>query len=114
MTPGQLILPTIWRGRTWLPTVFTWKDANGNPFDLTNWTPNAQTRSGNSLNALVTDAAAGQTILQMPFAQTTDMKLGVEQWDWNWTFNAGLPGEIRYPPILTGTVLVDQPTSRET
>ena len=114
MTPGPLQLPTIWRGCTWQPTLLKWKDANGNPFDLTGWVGFAQTRSGNSLNVATTNVAGGETTVSMSFEETAAMKLGVEQWDWVWVYDLGGPDEVRYPPILYGTVLVDQPTARTT
>lgn len=109
MKPAQLDLPTIWRGCTWENVILTWKDNNGNPFDLTGWTPYCQTRSGTNLNPVVTNASAGQTKLSLTRFQSAAMNLGNQQWDWVWWND--VPNGTKYPPILSGTVLVDQPTT---
>lgn len=109
MKPGKLDLPTIWRGCTWSPVLLKWKNENGTPFNLNGWTPYASTRGGFSLNAVVTNAADGETRISMPRVLTEQMPLGVQQWDWVWWQNA--PTGTKYPPILSGTVLVDQPTT---
>ena len=105
MNPGNLPLPTIWRGCDWQPIIFRWLDGNGNPFNLTGWTPKAMIRSGQSLNATVTDPVGGVTTIGMPLAQTLLCKLGIEQWDWVWTHD----GSTRYPPILAGEIPVQEP-----
>jgi hypothetical protein len=111
MIPGPLNLPTIWRGCDWLPVILKWKDANGNPFDLTGWTPFAETRSGISLNPVVIDVAGGITMIQLYKTTTELMKLGVEEWDWVWWQNA--PSGTKYPPILSGKIPVMEPTTHD-
>lgn len=110
MKPGPLNLPTIWRGCDWQDIIFRWKTPDGEPFDLSLWIPVAQTRTGVSLNAVVTNADAGITKLSLPRATTAAMKLGQEQWDWVWAYIG--PPSVVYPPILSGNVIVAQPDTR--
>lgn len=110
MIPGNLQLPTIWIGCDWQPIILKWKDANGDPFDLTLWAPKATTRTGISLNAVVIDPTGGVTMISLPRSTTAIMKLGVEQWDWVWSF-VGEPTAV-YPPILSGNIQVAQSNVR--
>jgi len=104
MNPSQLNLPTIWRGCLYDSIVLQWKDQNGNPFDLTGWTPSAMTRNGVNLNAVVTQAVNGFTRLSMTQVQTAPLKLGVDNWDWIWTY-----GGVTQQPSLSGSVEVKEP-----
>ena len=110
MKPGPLNLPTIWRGCDWQEIIFKWKDGSGNPFNLALWVPVVQTRTGVSLNPVITDSPNGVTKISLPRATTAAMKLGVEQWDWVWAY-AGSPSQV-YPPILSGNVIIAQPDTR--
>ena len=105
MNPEQLNLPTIWRGCYWELITFRWLDINGNPFNLNGWSPRAMLRSGQSLNASVTDPVNGVTTIGMGPVQTALCNLGVEQWDWLWTQD----GSHTYAPLLSGTVSVQEP-----
>lgn len=113
MKPGLVILPTIWRGCDWLPVIFKWKDPDGNPFDLTDWSPFVETRSGFSLQPVITDVAGGIVQLALNPTQSALMKLGVEQWDWVWAYKFNTVDQIKYPPIVAGTVCVDEPTTHD-
>jgi hypothetical protein len=111
MKPGKLDLPTIWRGCEWSLIFFYWKDLNGDPFDLTGWTPTAHTRHFD-LRALIWDdpehhAAAGITYMLLPATLTANLRLGVEPWD----FIFVTPDGRALPPILSGNVEVKQPTT---
>lgn len=110
MKPGPLNLPIIWRGCEWQAIPMKWKNQDGTPFNLAGWTPLAMTRSGISLNPVVTDEEGGITSISLTRTQTESMKLGVEQWDWVWWDTVN---DIVYPPTLSGTILVDQPTTRD-
>lgn len=114
MKPGNLILPTIWRGCDWQDVILSWKNPDGTPFDLRYWTPAAQTRTGVSLNPVVTDPIGGVTKISLPRETTGSMKLGTEQWDWVWTYENPDPliEKIVYPPIISGTVLIAQSETR--
>lgn len=105
MKPGKLDLPTIWRGCTWPVITLTWLDSNGDPIDLTGWTPSAHSKSIN-LNAAVTDAVNGVTTISLTKTQTANLKLGEEQWDWIWSNNG-----TKLPPLLAGTVKIKEPTT---
>jgi hypothetical protein len=105
-TPSQLDLPIIWRGCTWPVITLTWKDQNGNPFNLTGWTARAQSQNIN-LNPLITNAAQGITTLSLTATQTASLKLGVEEWDWVWSQNGTV-----YPPVLSGMVPIREPISQ--
>lgn len=107
MKPAQLNLPTIWRGCDWPAVVLNWKDLNGNPVDLTGWTPSAKSLRIN-LNAEVTDAVNGVTQLVLSKTQTAALTLGKEEWDWIWTRDSD---GYKFPPFLTGTVPIKEPTT---
>lgn len=114
MTPGNLLLPTIWRGCDWQEIFLKWKNPDGTPFNLNRWTPAAQTRTGVSLNPVVTDVLGGVTKISLPRTTTAEMKLGVEQWDWVWTYQDPDPmiDNVVYPPILSGQVTIAQSDTR--
>jgi hypothetical protein len=107
MKPGKLDLPIIWRGCDWPIITLRWKDLNGNPFNLTGWSPYASTNRF-SLNAAVTNAAGGITQLSMTKAQTGVLQLGVQPWSWLWTYG---PTNQTIPPVLEGSVIIKEPTS---
>lgn len=111
MKPGKLDLPTIWRGCEYPAIILKWKNPDGTPFNLAGWLPFAETRTGISLNPIITDEENGVTQMSLNRLETGGMKLGVEQWDWVW-WNSG-NGNTLYPPILSGSVLVDQPTTHD-
>ena len=106
MKPGKLDLPTIWRGCDWAAVTLNWKDQNGNPFDLTGWTPVAHSVNIN-LNAVVTDAVNGVTQISMTAAQTGSLALRQEAWDWIFQ---NINGQVS-PPLLSGTLTIKEPIS---
>jgi hypothetical protein len=103
MKPGNLDLPTIWRGCTYDTITLVWLDATGAPFDLTGWTPMAMSININ-LNARVIDAPNGVTTMSLPFQTTSGLRLGIEKWDWIWQHSGTIT-----PPILSGTVEIKDP-----
>jgi hypothetical protein len=110
--PGLLNLPDIYRGCDWLPVVIRWKDPSGNPYDLTSWTPFAETTGGTNLNPVVNQPpSAGVTQLSLSAAQTATLKLGVEKWDWIW-WNAP-PFGFKFPPLLAGQVTIREPVTED-
>ena len=107
MKPAKLDLPTIWRGCDWPVVTLNWKDANGDPFDLTNWIPIAWT-NGFTLNAaVIVPASSGVTQMSMDHVTTSTLKLGVYQWNWIWQHTAA-PLSINVP-TLYGSVEVKNP-----
>lgn len=111
MKPGKLDLPKIWRGLDWQPIIFKWKDADGQPFNLNGWQPYVQTRSGISLNPEVTNEAGGVTQISLSRTETKLFNLGVERWDWVWRNNG--TADINYPPVLYGSIEIDQSQTRD-
>jgi hypothetical protein len=112
MTPGPLDLPTIWRGCDWGPVTLKWKDRNGDPIDVSQFRPIAQSLNVN-LNAQIIDAAGGVTTLSLTREDTASLKLGVEAWDWIWEHNR-MPTDYRFPPFLSGKVAIKEPKTRIT
>lgn len=112
MKPRKVDLPTIWRGCDWGPVILKWKDKNGNPIDVSFFTPKAQSRNIN-LHASKTDPVHGVTQLLMGKDLTINLKLGVEEWDWLWERITGSPPvtTYRFPPFLYGKVEVKDPKS---
>jgi hypothetical protein len=104
---GPIVLPTIFRGCDWIPIPIVWEDEDGNPINLTNWTPFAQLSNGDSLGAVVTQPAEGATVLALTKVSTATLKLG--QWDWDWIWWNNAPLGAKYPPHLYGTVVVADP-----
>jgi hypothetical protein len=104
---GTYNLPIIWRGSTYNAIVFTWLDGNGNPFDITNWTPIAQSLNID-LAPQVIDAPSGTTSISFTQVETANLKLGVESWDWVFESVDGL---TRTSPLLSGTVEVKDPVT---
>lgn len=108
MIPKQVDLPTIWRGCDWPAITLRWKDANGNPLDLSGWTPFCQTVTGLTLNPQVVGSPLdGVTTLSLTKTDTSGFKLGEVAWDWIWWSNQ--PTGIKYPPFLTGKLPVKDP-----
>lgn len=101
MIPGTLNLPTIWRGCDWPEVTLKWKDQNGNPFNLTGWTPFVTFLNGQTLNPAVTDAPNGVTTISMGKDQTSNLKIGNVSWDWVWQRDSPI---FRYPPSLSGSI----------
>lgn len=110
MIPAPLDLPTIWRGCNWGPITFTWKDANGNPINLTSWTPRA-TSLNIDLNAVIVgNPANGVTQISLTVPQTANLKLGVEAWDWIFEDLLTTP-VVRLPPFFSGQVPIKEPNT---
>lgn len=107
MIPGRYDLPTIWRGCDWAAVIFKWKDANGNPINLTGKTPYVQTSGGINLNPQITDSAGGVVTLSLTKAETASVKPGDQKWDWIWWEN--VPQGTKYPPFIKGTVPIREP-----
>lgn len=107
MRPAKVDLPTIWRGCDWGPVTFKWKDQDGQPINLSGWTPRATSLNIN-LNAVITDAVNGVTTISLTKLQTAGIKLGVESWDWIWE---NLTNPYRYPPFLAGKVPIREPNT---
>lgn len=106
MKPAPLDLPTIWRGCDWGPVILKWKDPNGDPINVSGWRPRAESLNIN-LNARITNLAQGITQMSLDRAQTANLKLGVETWDWIWEQLSN--GQFRYPPFLSGKVAIKEP-----
>lgn len=105
MKPGKLDLPVVWRGCDYAPVIFRWKDLNGEPFNLTGWTPRARSISIN-FNPIITNPLGGETKISLTKEQTANLRLGVEPWDWVWE-----NGCSRIPPTLAGNVEIKDPTT---
>lgn len=105
MKPAKLDLPTVWRGCTYPVITFTWKDRNGDPIDLTGWTPHATSRNID-FHPVVTNAPQGITQVSLEKTETDVLKLGVERWDWIFSSNG-----IVTPPLLAGQVEIKEPTT---
>lgn len=108
MIPGHLDLPTIWRGCDWPVITLKWKDQNGNPIDLTGYTPLATANNSYNLNPVVIDRVNGVTQLSMPASQTAFVKLGDMSWDWIWLRDSPA---FRWPPVLSGKIPVREPNT---
>lgn len=105
MKPFILDLPPIYRGCHYLPIIFKWKDAMGDPMTLSGWTPYCATKHF-SLNAVVINPTTGTTRISLTRFQSADLKLGVEEWDWVWEnhFGPSITG-----PYLAGTIEIKEP-----
>jgi hypothetical protein len=110
MKPGKLDLPTIWRGCDWGPVILKWKDANGQPINLTGWQCRAQSLNI-FLGAVITDRAGGVTTMALDKGETALFKLGVEKWDWIWEHLGSGQVDYRYPPFLSGNVEIRDPVT---
>lgn len=108
MKPGKLDLPTIWRGCDWGPVILKWKDQNGDPINLSGWQARAYSRNIN-LHAQITDYAGGVSQLILGNDLTKGMRIGREKWDW--IFERLPPGNYRFPPFLSGYVIIADPAT---
>jgi hypothetical protein len=106
MQPGKLDLPTVWRGRTYPQIILTWLDQDGQPIDLTDWTPRATSKQID-FHPVVLDAASGITSISLTKTETSHLKLGVENWDWIWDNNGD-----GTPPLLAGSVQIKEPVTQ--
>jgi len=111
MIPAPLELPPIYRGCDWPAIILVWEDQDGDPIDITNFTPYCQTVNGVDLNPAKTDAPNGATTLSMDKEQTATLKLGKFDWDWIWK-ETGDNG-TKYPPFLYGSILVLEPKTHK-
>ena len=113
MKPAPVDLPTIWRGCDWGPITLKWKDGQGNPLDVSGFTPQADSLNIDLHASFVTDGTDGATKLLLGRDQTINLKLGIEKWDWIWKRQSGNPPVVtyRYPPLLAGRVEIKDPTS---
>src|SRR5215831_16581343 len=105
MKPAKLDLPTIWRGCDWGPVTMKWKDADGNPINLSGWQPKAQSINID-LKPVITDVGQGITVMQLSRIDTAYLRLGVEGWDWIWERTSQ---QYRFPPFLSGKVAIREP-----
>lgn len=106
MKPAKVDLPTLWRGLDYPEIIFKWKDSDGNPFDLTGWTPYA-TSTNIDLAPQITDAPGGVTTISKTKLETVKVKLGTEQWDWVWKDPQG----FEWPPALSGVLPIKEATT---
>jgi len=105
-----LNLPDIWRGSTYPDIVLTWLDVNGNPINLTGWSPVAKSLNID-FHPQITDAVNGLTSISFSKDETALFQLGVELWDWRWIkSNAPLTDTIS-TPLLRGYVQIKEPQS---
>jgi hypothetical protein len=111
MKPGKYDLPTIWRGCTYPVITFTWLNADGTPFDLTNWWPYAKSKQID-FGPVKTDQVNGVTTISLTKLQTETLELGTEAWDWIWVTPVppSDPTTVT-PPLLAGTVQIKEPNT---
>jgi len=108
MIPVKVDLPTIWRGCDWPAVTFVWKDHDGNPFDLSHYTPIVGTGGKFSLHPRVTEPTQSVTTLELNSQETSELDIGDYQWDWLWQYTTG----YIFPVIfMSGSVPVRQPES---
>ena len=107
MKPAPVDLPTIWRGSDWSAIFFSWKDQNGNPFDLTGFVFKAQTSNIDLNGTLVGAPNQGVTAVSLTHEVTATLKLGVEQWNC-WFVDS--VGNVT-PPFLAGKIPVKEKNS---
>ena len=105
--PGRYDPPPIYRGCAWEPITLNWKDANGDPVDLTTLTPYAEMSNGTNLNPQVINPTAGTTVMKMSKEQTAVLKLGTFKYDWIW-WNLPPIGD-KFPPSIYGEIEVLEP-----
>lgn len=108
MIPNTLNLPTIWRGCDWGPVTLKWKDRNGLPLDVRAWTPKANSLHVNLNAQKVSNGIHGETKMVLTKAETANLKLGVEKWDWIWQSN---DTRYRFPPFLAGKITIKDPVT---
>ena len=107
MKPGHFDLPIIWRGSTYQDITFTWLDANGNPMNLTGWSPQARSLNIN-FHPQAVDTIHGITKISLTSAETAALPLGVEAWDWRWV---DVAHNKTTNPLISGFVEVKEPAS---
>jgi hypothetical protein len=99
------------KGSIFGPVMFTAVDATGNPINLTNWQVFAKSTNGfgqiYDLQPLVSNAAAGQIVIQLTQQQTDLFSIGRNRWD----FMLQRPTGERLPPFLGGNLTVTEPVS---
>ena len=83
---------------------FTWLNAGGEPFDLTNWLPFAYTKDFN-VQPVRTDSVHGVTQITLTKEFTGTLPLGV--FEWKWVFRNTITLQVT-PPFLSGTVEVKE------
>ena len=110
MTPFKLDL-TVTKGITFGPILFTFKDSNGDPFDLTGWQPHAHARSSPGakskidLAPAITDAAAGEAEIPV---KTDEVTLSYLAGELSWDLILESPGGVRIGPLFKGDFLVKE------
>ncbi len=108
MKPAIIKLPDIYRGCLYAPIFFSWKDKNGNPFNLNGWVPLCSATDF-SFNAQVVNLNTAQTRIVLSDDATRQLKLGQRSWDFIWVTGASI-----YPPVLSGVVTIREPLSNTT
>ena len=105
MKPAPYNLPPIYRGCIYPAISFTWLDINGQPVDLTSWV--GSVASQNIIFPISTpDPTSGQNSISLNVLQTQNLALGVEAWDFRWSYLT-----LAYPPALAGFVEIKEPQS---
>ena len=111
-TPAKVDLPPIWRGCDWGPVTLYWKDANGDPINLSGWYPRAKSLNYFLGAALVDNGVGGVTTMTLSRDETDLCKLGVESWDWVWEhYDSSGNLDYRFSPFLSGKIEIKEPTS---
>ncbi len=111
MAAGNYDFPPIYKGTTWGPYVFTCKDGNGDPVDLTGYSAFAEARLHPSgclafdLAPEITDAAGGEITFEFDKDETNTKPVGNFGWDLVLENAAG----ERKGPYAIGVVPVLQP-----
>jgi hypothetical protein len=106
--------PVIYRTLDWTRT-FSMADANGDVFDLTDWSAESQIRAtldGDVVHEFtpeITDAAGGVLVLSMTAAESTDLTAGTYYWD---LILITPEGDRLSPPVLAGQLTVREPVTR--
>jgi hypothetical protein len=106
MKPAKVDLPTIWRGCDYAAIIFRWLDNNGQPYNLSGWIAHATTKQIN-FAPVITDPVHGIAQISLTRAETANLKLGTENWDWIFTFGAAAT-----PPLLAGSVQIKEPVTQ--
>jgi hypothetical protein len=105
MTPATFDF-TIYRGVAFGPLLLYMKDTDGNPVNLTGWTPfvNSRNNLGQKfdLQPVITNPATGEVTIQFNYTQTPGFKSGDQPYDLLFRYTTG---QI-IGPFLTGIVHV--------
>ena len=105
MTPATLNL-TVYRGITFDPVVFNVKDGSGVAINLSGWQVFAKSRNGTGklvdLGPTITSAATGQVTISFTATETSDFKIGKQEWDM--TFEK--PTGEKLGPYIAGEITV--------